>query len=65
MSPIVYSTVGQNLAAKLRNALQPHANAGLRKYLVLATVRDTAESSTKTLSGIYKSAVLSEVHRVR
>jgi hypothetical protein len=48
----VYSTVGQNFAAKLCNSAKRAANAGLQKYLASATMCDTMKTSAKQLSRI-------------
>jgi hypothetical protein len=39
----VYSTVGQNFDAKLRNALQCYANAALPRYLASAMLCNAAK----------------------
>jgi len=48
----VFSTVEQNLAAKVRNSARRAANMGLSKYLASATLRDTVKTSAKPVGRI-------------
>jgi hypothetical protein len=48
----LYSTVGQNFAANLRNSARRDANIGLPKYLASATLCNGVKTSAKSLSRI-------------